>query len=542
MEQQIKEIPVHHLERISSHSHIKGLGLDPITLEPTEDAGLTDGIIGQEKARRAAGIVLEMLRQHAAASLSASGKAILIAGPAGTGKTALAMGLARSLMASRHGSNNTCNSNNQDASDSTPMDDSTPNGPRDGPMAIFNVMSAGEIVGDAGGLGKTELLCQAIRKSIGIRLREEVEVLEGEVVELVIDKNISIFGPIASSSSSGSSSSTGGGSLGRLTLKTTDMETFYDLGARMCQSLLRARVSVGDVVSIERLSGRVSRLGRSFARARDYDAGGAAGLRFLPCPEGEVLRRRRVCHTVSLHDIDVLNAGNSTTTLTGSGSASDDLEGLFMRGNPGMALFAGPVASGLTGIDTSVRDAVDAKVSAWRTEGKCEMLAGVLLLEEAHLLDLECYAFLNRALENDLVCPLLVLATNAMGSNGHSSSSVTATNACSIPRDFLDRMLTVQTEPYQSKHLRQIIQIRAAEEEVSLAEDGLNELVRIAGESSLRYALQLVILAGMARQRRANSNNGSNGSKTVESLAVERVDVERVERLFLDERRSIQGM
>ncbi len=62
---------------------------------------------------------------------------------------------------------------------------------------------------------------------------------------------------------------------GRLTLKTTDMETIYDLGTKMIDQLSKEKILAGDVVQIDKGSGRISKLGRSYGRARDYDALGA---------------------------------------------------------------------------------------------------------------------------------------------------------------------------------------------------------------------------------------------------------------------------
>lgn len=53
--------------------------------------------------------------------------------------------------------------------------------------------------------------------------------------------------------------------------------------------------------------GKITRLGRSFARARDYDATGQQ-TRFVQCPEGELQKRKEVVHTVTLHEIDVINS------------------------------------------------------------------------------------------------------------------------------------------------------------------------------------------------------------------------------------------
>jgi RuvB-like protein 2 len=40
-------------------------------------------------------------------------------------------------------------------------------------------------------MSKTEALTQAFRKSIGIRIKEESEIIEGEVVEIQIDRSVS---------------------------------------------------------------------------------------------------------------------------------------------------------------------------------------------------------------------------------------------------------------------------------------------------------------------------------------------------------------
>ena len=53
--------------------------------------------------------------------------------------------------------------------------------------------------------------------------------------------------------------------------------------------------------------GKVTKLGRSFARSRDYDAMGPS-TRFVQCPEGELQKRKEVVHVVTLHEIDVINS------------------------------------------------------------------------------------------------------------------------------------------------------------------------------------------------------------------------------------------
>ena len=72
-----------------------------------------------------------------------------------------------------------------------------------------------------------------------------------------------------------------------------------------------------------------------------------------------------------------------------------------------LALFAGYTGE----IRQEVREQIDAKVAEWREEGKADIVPGVLFIDEVHMLDMECFSFLNRALENDM-SPILVVATN----------------------------------------------------------------------------------------------------------------------------------
>jgi RuvB-like protein 2 len=43
---------------------------------------------------------------------------------------------------------------------------------------------------------------------------------------------------------------------GKLTLKTTEMETIYDLGTKMIESLHKEKVSAGDIIAIDKASGK----------------------------------------------------------------------------------------------------------------------------------------------------------------------------------------------------------------------------------------------------------------------------------------------
>ena len=72
------------------------------------------------------------------------------------------------------------------------------------------------------------------------------------------------------------------------------------------------------------------------------------------------------------------------------------------------------------------------------------------------MLDIECFSFLNRALENELA-PLVIMASN------RGMARIRGTRFRSphgLPIDLLDRVLIVSTQPYSEEDVGQIIDIR----------------------------------------------------------------------------------
>lgn len=422
-------------ERIGAHSHIRGLGLDD-ALEPRP---ISEGMVGQLQARRSAGVILKLIKAGKIA-----GRGVLIAGQPSTGKTAIAMGMAQQL----------------------------------GEDVPFTMLAASEIFSLE--MSKTEALTQAFRRSIGVRIKEETELIEGEVVEIQIDRP-----------ADGAAEKTG-----KLTLKTVDMEAMYELGSKMIEALSKEKIGAGDVITIDKSSGRISKLGVSFGRAHDYDAMGPA-TRFVQCPSGELQKRKEVVHTVSLHDIDVINS----------------------RTQGFLALFSGDTGE----IKPEVREQIDTKVSEWRAEGKADIVPGVLFIDEVHMLDIECFSYLNRALETELA-PILILATN------RGITTIRGTNYKSphgIPIDLLDRLLIIATKPYEEAEIRHILKIRAQEEDVELTEDATEMLTQIGKETSLRYAIHMITVAHMQALRR-------------KATEIDVVDIRKVYDLFVDVKRSTE--
>jgi RuvB-like protein 2 len=430
---------VTRIDRIGAHSHIRGLGLDDVL----EAKKRSQGMVGQLAARRAAGIVVQMIRDGTIA-----GRAVLLAGPPGTGKTAIAMGCAQAL----------------------------------GNDVPFTMLAGSEIFSLE--MSKTEALTQAFRRSIGVRIKEETEIVEGEVVEIEIER------PATDPNNATP------GKTGRMILKTTEMETVYDLGQKMIESLTKDKVAAGDIITIDKASGKISKLGRSFSRSKDFDAMGS-NTRFVQCPEGELQKRKEVVHTVTLHEIDVINS----------------------RAQGFLALFAGDTGE----IKHEVREQIDNKVLEWREEGKAEVIPGVLFIDEVHMLDIECFSFLNRALEQP-TSPVIIMASN------RGISTIRGTEFQSphgIPVDLLDRLMIIPTEFYKKEDILDIIKIRCEEEDIEMESDASALLASLVLKTSLRYVLQLITTANLVAQKRKSS-------------VVELDDVKRVYHVFQDLTRSTE--
>jgi RuvB-like protein 2 len=328
-------------------------------------------------------------------------------------------------------------------------------------------------------MSKTEALNQAFRKSIAVRIKEESEMIEGEVVEIQTDRSV-----------------TGGTKQGKLTIKTTDMESVYDMGAKMIDSMTKERVMAGDIISIDKSSGKISKLGRSYAKSRDYDAMGV-DTKFLQCPDGDLQKRKEVVHTVSLHEIDVINS----------------------RTQGFLALFSGDTGE----IRSEVRDQINTKVAEWKEEGKAEIVPGVLFIDEVHMLDLECFSYINRALEDELA-PIVIMASN------RGNSRIRGTDYKSphgLPLDLLDRVVIVSTHPYQKEEIQQILAIRAQEEEVDVTPDALALLTKIGQETGIRYASNLITTSQLISAKRK-----------AKQVSIE--DVQRSFQLFYDQSRSVK--
>jgi len=430
-------------QRVASHSHIKGLGLE----EDGAAMQIAAGLVGQEKAREAAGVVVDLIRAKKMA-----GRALLMAGAPGTGKTALALAIAQEL----------------------------------GLKVPFCPMVGSEVYSSE--VKKTEILMENCRRAIGIRIKETKEVYEGEVTELTPEER----------------PDPGGGYEKKVVsvmigLKTTKGSKSLKLAPQIYESLMKEKVQVGDVIYIEANSGASRRVGRSDNYATEFDL---EADEYVPVPKGDVHKKKEVVQDVTLHDLDQANAKPQ------GGQDMSSIMGSFMKPKK-------------TEITEKLRLEINKVVNRYIDQGIAELVPGVLFIDEVHMLDIECFTYLNRALESTL-SPIIIFATNR-GICQIRGTEIIAPHG--MPVDLLDRLVIVRTMPYAVDEIVQIVNLRAQTEGLVIEDEALVLLGEIGANTSLRYVVQLITPAHVL-------------AKTSGRETVTREDIEEIDSLFFDAKSS----
>ena len=429
--------------RISAHSHVKGLGLD----ENGTALPVAAGLVGQELAREGAGVVVDIIK-----SKKMAGRAVLLAGPPGTGKTALALAVSQEL----------------------------------GPKVPFCPMVGSEVYSSE--VKKTEVLMENFRRAIGLRIKETKEVYEGEVTELSpceTENPLGGYGKTVSHVVIG--------------LKTSKGTKQLKLDPSIYDSLQKEKVMVGDVIYIESNSGAVKRQGRSDTYAAEFDL---EAEEYVPIPKGDVHKKKEVIQDVTLHDLDVANARPQ-------------------GGQDIMSMMGQLLKPKKTEITDKLRKEINKVVNRYIDQGIAELVPGVLFIDEVHMLDIECFTYLHRALESSL-SPIVIFATN------RGKCTVRGTEISSphgMPLDLLDRIMIIRTLPYAKDEIVKILTIRAQVEGIKIDEEAMHSLGEVGVQTTLRYAVQLMTPAHLLAK--------INGKELVTKM-----DVEEVGELFFDAKSS----
>lgn len=408
---------------------------------------IASGLVGQELAREAAGIVVELIK-----SKKMAGRAVLLAGPPGTGKTAIALAISHEL----------------------------------GSKVPFCPMVGSEVYSSE--VKKTEVLMENFRRAIGLRIKETKEVYEGEVSELTpceTENPMGGYGKTVSHVIIG--------------LKTAKGTKQLKLDPTIYESLQREKVEVGDVIYIEANSGAVKRQGRSDVYATEFDL---EAEEYVPLPKGDVHKKKEVIQDVTLHDLDVANARPQ------GGQDILSMMGQLMKPRK-------------TEITDKLRKEINKVVNKYIDQGIAELVPGVLFIDEVHMLDIECFTYLHRALESS-IAPIVIFATN------RGRCTIRGTDILSphgVPLDLLDRLMIIRTLPYSQEEMVQILKIRAQTEGIEIDEDSLQALGEIGTKTTLRYAVQLLSPANIL-------------SKVNGRTSIKKEDIKEISEVFHDAKSS----
>mmetsp|Transcript_8022 Transcript_8022/g.12484 ORF Transcript_8022/g.12484 Transcript_8022/m.12484 type:complete len:396 (-) Transcript_8022:123-1310(-) len=381
-----------------------------------------------------------------------AGRALLLAGPPGTGKTALAIAISQEL----------------------------------GTKVPFCPMVGSEVYSTE--VKKTEILMSNFRRAIGLRIKENKEVYEGEVIELT---------PVeAKDAAAGYGKTIKHVIIG---LKTTRGTRQLRLAPDVYESIQKEKVLLGDVIYIEANSGAVKRVGRSDAYSTEFDL---EAEEYVPLPKGDVHKKKEIVQDVTLHDLDAANAkpqgGNDIVSMMGH----------MMKPRK-------------TEITEKLRKEINKVVNRYIDQGIAELVPGVLFIDEVHMLDIECFTYLNRALESTLA-PIVIFATN------RGICKIRGTEILSphgLPVDLLDRLLIIRTIMYDAKRIKKILSIRANVEEVNIEEKALDALATIGVQTSLRYAVQLLTPCKVMAETAGNQS-------------ITKDDVSEIHSIFMDAKES----
>merc|ERR1711865_718802 len=282
-------------------------------------------------------------------------------------------------------------------------------------------------------------------------------------------------------------------------LKTAKGQKTLKLAPTIYENLQKEKAQVGDVIYIEANTGSAKRVGRSDAYATEFDL---EADEYVPVPKGDVHKKKEVVQDVTLHDLDMANAkpqgGNDISSIMGQ----------FMKPKK-------------TEVTDKLRLEINKVVNRYIDQGVAELVPGVLFIDEVHMLDIECFTYLNRALESTLA-PIVVLATNR-GVCNIRGTEILAPHG--VPVDLLDRVMIIRTMPYTLEETFQILSIRAKTEGIECEDDALAHCAQVGQDASLRFAVQLLTPARVLAQTvgRTNINKG---------------DFEEINRLFLDGKSS----
>ncbi|KAF5140620.1 ruvb-like 2-like protein [Vairimorpha ceranae] len=377
------------LERDRIHSHV----LKKDTLD----------LLNQKNYKEALLNIVNLLK------LNKPGQTFLIRGPSGCGKTALIADLYKE-------------------------------------QYLINSISAVEL--QSFNLSKAEAVTQAVRKSIRLRIKEIIKVIEGEITNLTSSK---------------------------LSLKTLDMESTFEIGDKMLQEIQKEKIVIGDVVRIIKERGKIIKLGIS---ASKMDSEFIGDILSVPCPEGEMFKTIEDVQLMTLHDIDCLN--NKTHGY---------LE----------------IYNGETGeISSEVRKEVNKRVKKWILEEKVVLERGLLIIDNVQILHKDYFYLFNNSIEFTFD-PVILMIENV-------------TDTLQSSTGLLSSAFVINVDQINDNDLKDVIRAHIETENVDFDSNVLDYLNDLALSYGINYAINIIDLYVVKSLKQANTKIALEEVKTLVSL------------------------
>merc|ERR1712188_76639 len=170
-----------------------------------------------------------------------------------------------------------------------------------------------------------------------------------------------------------------------------------------------------------------------------------------------------VVQDVTLHDLDVANA---------KPQGGQDI----------VSVMNNMLKPRKTEITEKLRLEINKVVNRYIDQGVAELVPGVLFIDEVHMLDIECFT-------------------------------------------YLDRVMIIRTMPYTLEETFQILSIRAKTEAIEVDDEALAFAAQVGQDSSLRFAVQLLTPSSVLAKTGGRNN-------------ITKPDVEEINSLFLDAKSS----
>jgi RuvB-like protein 1 (pontin 52) len=379
----------------SWHSHINGIGHSKLGVFNEFKTGL----IGDNYSRNSFELLVNLIKKNK------ERRVIILTGASGSGKNALALSLAKEI----------------------------------GPNIPFYSLNSSEI--NSSSLKKNSIITQYARMAIGLKIEDNMDLYEGELIDILIDKfnernklknltNIII------------------------TLKASEGILRLKLHQNLCKDFLQNKYEIGDILKIIPEKKIIKKVGRSknFTFEKTFK-----NEKYITIPSGKVYKKKNIIQRMTFYDIDCVNLQYFKKFFSKK-IKNDEIIGLC----------------------------VDNMIFKQILHKKTEIIPGILLIDDIHILDSENLLIINKILESNF-SPLFILATNRI--NIINLSSLFERN---IFFDFIKKCLTVTIKQIKQNDLFKIISVKAKDKKIVLSGLFILNCGKIIESTSLRFVILLL--------------------------------------------------